>query len=67
MYQYILFDLDGTLTDSKEGIFNCIRYALDTLGVPVPPEQTLLDGSPTHSPPLFSNSLLTTQLVYANL
>lgn len=42
MYQYILFDLDGTLTDSKEGIFNCIRYALDTLGVPVPPEQTLL-------------------------
>lgn len=32
-----------------------------------PPEQTLLDGSPTHSPPLFSNSLLTTQLVYDNL
>lgn len=24
----ILFDLDGTLTDSKEGIFNSIRYAL---------------------------------------
>ena len=42
MYQYILFDLDGTLTDSKEGIFNCIRHALDTLGMPVPPEQTLL-------------------------
>lgn len=42
MYQYLLFDLDGTLTDSKEGIFNCIRHALDTLGTPVPPEQTLL-------------------------
>lgn len=29
MFQYILFDLDGTLTDSKPGILNCIRYALD--------------------------------------
>lgn len=42
MYRYLLFDLDGTLTDSKEGIFNCIRYALDTLKAPVPPEKTLL-------------------------
>ena len=25
----IFFDLDGTLTDSKEGIFNSIRYALN--------------------------------------
>ena len=29
MYQHLLFDLDGTLTDSKPGILNCIRYALD--------------------------------------
>ena len=42
MYQYILFDLDGTLTDSKEGIFNCIHYALDKLGEPVPPASTLI-------------------------
>lgn len=28
MYQYILFDLDGTLTDPKEGITKCIQYAL---------------------------------------
>ena len=41
MYRYILFDLDGTLVDSKEGIFNCIRYALDTMGVPVPEESIL--------------------------
>ena len=27
MYRYIFFDLDGTLTDSKEGILNCLRYA----------------------------------------
>lgn len=26
--KYILFDLDGTLTDSSEGIINCVRYAL---------------------------------------
>ena len=41
MYRYILFDLDGTLTDSKEGIFNCIRYALDRMGEPVPEESIL--------------------------
>ncbi len=32
-YDYILFDLDGTLTDSKPGIINCIRYALDKHGI----------------------------------
>ena len=28
MYQYILFDLDGTLTDPGEGITNSVDYAL---------------------------------------
>ena len=28
MYQYILFDLDGTLTDPGEGITNSVAYAL---------------------------------------
>ena len=32
----ILFDLDGTLTDSGEGIMNCARYTLGQLGMPVP-------------------------------
>ena len=41
MYHYIFFDLDGTLTDSKEGILNSLRYAFDKLGEPVPPESTL--------------------------
>lgn len=27
------FDLDGTLTDSREGIFNCIKYALESKGI----------------------------------
>ena len=42
MYHYILFDLDGTLTDSKEGILNCLRYAFEKLGDPIPPESTLI-------------------------
>lgn len=42
MYSHILFDLDGTLTDSKEGILACVRYALETLGLPVPEEAELL-------------------------
>lgn len=42
MYRYILFDLDGTLTDSKEGIFNCLKYAFEKLGKPTPPESTLI-------------------------
>jgi phosphoglycolate phosphatase len=29
----ILFDLDGTLTDPKEGIVRCLRFALDKLDV----------------------------------
>ena len=42
MYHYIFFDLDGTLTDSKEGILNSLRYAFEKLGEPVPPESTLI-------------------------
>jgi len=50
MYRYIFFDLDGTMTDSQEGIFNCIRYALDKLGEPVPEESVLRSfiGPPLH-------------------
>lgn len=36
-----LFDLDGTLTDSRPGILACIRYALDHAGVESPGEQDL--------------------------
>lgn len=42
MYHYILFDLDGTLTDSKEGIVNCFKYAIEKMGDPIPSEETLL-------------------------
>lgn len=30
-YETVLFDLDGTVTDSSEGIINSIKYALDKL------------------------------------
>lgn len=33
MYQTILFDLDGTLTDPKEGITRCVQYALKSFGI----------------------------------
>ena len=42
MYRYALFDLDGTLTDSKEGILNSLVYAFEKLGDPVPDNETLL-------------------------
>ena len=31
-FKYALFDLDGTLTDSKRGIFNSINHALEKMG-----------------------------------
>jgi len=34
-YKYILFDLDGTLTDPKEGITRSVAYALESLGINV--------------------------------
>ena len=33
-YSIILFDLDGTLTDSAEGIVNSVVYALERKGIP---------------------------------
>lgn len=41
MRKAVIFDLDGTLTQSEEGIFNCVRYAADKLGFPVPDDETL--------------------------
>ena len=32
-YKYILFDLDGTITDSSEGIINSVVYALEKMDV----------------------------------
>jgi len=46
----ILFDLDGTLTDSGEGIINCAILALEYFGLPVPDRETMrvFVGPPLH-------------------
>ena len=46
----ILFDLDGTLTDSGEGIMNCAKLALEHYGLPIPSEAELRTfvGPPLH-------------------
>ncbi len=50
MKKYILWDLDGTLTDPKEGILRCILYALEKLGLQSPPLESLTwcIGPPLH-------------------
>ena len=37
----IFFDLDGTLTDSGEGIMNCATLALEHFGLPVPSREEM--------------------------
>ena len=37
----VIFDLDGTLTQSEEGIINCVKYAAEKLNWPLPDEETL--------------------------
>ena len=38
---WILFDLDGTLTQSEEGIWNCVKHAVKEMGLPEPDAATL--------------------------
>ena len=50
MKKTILFDLDGTLTDSGEGIINCAILALEHFGLPIPSREELrvFVGPPLH-------------------
>jgi phosphoglycolate phosphatase len=50
MYQAILFDLDGTLTDPGEGITNSVAYALKKFGISVSDRTSLYKfiGPPLH-------------------
>lgn len=43
LFDKILFDLDGTITDSKEGIFKSIRYAYEKMGLEQPDDDFLID------------------------
>lgn len=49
MYRYILFDLDGTLSDPGEGITRSVAYALAHFGIEVPDRTALY---PFIGPPL---------------
>lgn len=40
-YKYLLFDLDGALTHSHPGIYNCVRYALEKMNRREPTEAEL--------------------------
>ena len=50
MPKTILFDLDGTLTDSGEGIINCAILALKHFGCPIPSREEMRTfvGPPLH-------------------
>lgn len=50
MYQYVFFDLDGTLTDSAKGILNAVEYALGKYGIVENNAETLnaFIGPPLH-------------------
>lgn len=39
--RWVFFDLDGTLTRSEEGIWNCARYAAERMGFPAPDGEIL--------------------------
>lgn len=49
MKNYLLFDLDGTLTDPKVGICTCVQYALASFGIEEPDIDRL---TPFIGPPL---------------
>ena len=49
MYKYVLFDLDGTLTDSGPGIINSAIYALGKFGITIKDRKELF---PFIGPPL---------------
>ena len=51
-YQYLLFDLDGTITDPKEGITKSAQYALEAFGIHEPDADKL---TPFIGPPLIDS------------
>ena len=42
MYEYICFDLDGTLTQSEYGVIGAAEYALNQMGIQEPDKKKLL-------------------------
>lgn len=48
IFDTLLFDLDGTLTDSTEGILKCMEHALVTMGYEVPEDTNKFLGPPLY-------------------
>lgn len=48
-FDTLLFDLDGTLTDSAPGITQCFRHTLAHMGLPEPDNITQILGPPLQS------------------
>ncbi|MCR5599307.1 MAG: HAD hydrolase-like protein [Ruminococcus sp.] len=47
-FNTLLFDLDGTLTDSQEGIINCMRCAVEKMGYDMPEDTQKFLGPPLY-------------------
>ena len=47
-FDILLFDLDGTLTDSQEGIINCMKHALTAMGREIPDDMNRFLGPPLY-------------------
>ncbi|MET0167662.1 MAG: HAD hydrolase-like protein [Vicinamibacterales bacterium] len=54
---HLLFDLDGTLTDSREGIVRCINHAILELGADAPPVESLTRRRRFERLGMFENAL----------
>ena len=52
MITYLLFDLDGTLTNPQEGITKCVQHALRAFGIEEPDLEKLI---PFIGPPLIQS------------
>ena len=51
-FQYVVFDFDGTVARTEEGILNSVRFSLEALGLPDPGEAVLRRFI---GPPLYSS------------
>ncbi len=51
-YGLVIFDVDGTLLDTKEGILSSVKYTINHFGLPMISNEKLLEfiGPPIHSP-----------------
>ena len=57
MFDYLFFDLDGTLTDPALGITNSFKYALNYFGLEIPSYETLCSFIGPPLPDTFRNLL----------